>query len=201
MPSARWRAAFHKRTLWILDVQAGVLLLVAALAFPSPMSAQKVTVDYDKTADFSKFMTYAWAAGTPVPNPPLDLYIMGAIDLDLQHRGLSKTETKDADLVVTYHAASNTDLNISGIGDPTLSTLKGYNSTAPTVWSIPSTVGSVARQVKKGSLAIEMFDRQKQELVWAAQAKGTLKENRNERLDQLDKALTKMMEQYPPNKK
>jgi len=65
----------------------------------------------------------------------------------------------------------------------------------------PSTAGSVARQIKKGSLAVEMFDRQKKELVWAAQAKGTIKESRKERLDQLDRALTRMIDQYPPKAK
>lgn len=169
-----------------------------ALAFSLPVSAQKITVDYDKKVNFSRFKTYTWAIGTPVPNPPLDLYIVGAIDLNLQRKGLSKVGTEDADLVITYHAASSTELNISGIGNPMLSTTKGYNSIDTTVWSIPSTVGSVARQVRKGSLAVEMFDRQKKELVWAAQAKGTVKETRKERLDQLDKALTKMIDQYPP---
>jgi hypothetical protein len=171
------------------------------LAFSQPIFAQKISVDYDKKVNFSRFKTYAWATGTPVPNPPLDLYIIGAIDLNLQRKGFSRVGTEDADLVITYHAASSTELNISGIGNPTLSTTKGYNSIDTTVWSIPPTVGSVARQVRKGSLAVEMFDRQKKELVWAAQAKGTIKETRKERLDQLDKALTGMIDQYPPKGK
>jgi hypothetical protein len=76
--------------------------------------AQKITVDYDKKVNFARFKTYAWATGTPVPNPPLDLYIVGAIDLNLKHKGLSRVGTEDADLVVTYRAASSTELNVSG---------------------------------------------------------------------------------------
>ncbi|HSY64678.1 MAG TPA: DUF4136 domain-containing protein [Terriglobales bacterium] len=171
------------------------------MAFSLPVSAQKITVDYDKKVNFSRFTTYTWATGTPVSNPPLDLYIVGAIDLNLQRKGLSRVGTEDADLVVTYHAASSTELNISGIGNPTLSTTKGYNSIDTAGWSIPSTAGSVARQVKKGTLAVQMFDRKKKELVWAAQAKGTIKESRKERLDQLDRALTRMIDQYPPKAK
>jgi hypothetical protein len=174
---------------------------ILVLFFSLPVSAQKISVDYDKKVNFSRFKTYAWATGTPVPNPPLDLYIMGAIDLNLQRKGLSRVGTEDADLVITYHAASSTELNVSGIGNPALSTTKGYNSIDATVWSIPSTMGSVARQVRKGSLAVEIFDRQKKELVWAAQAKGTVKETRRERLDQLDKALTRMIDPYPPKGK
>jgi Domain of unknown function (DUF4136) len=180
------------------SLQIGCLLL---FVFSLPVSAQKITVDYDKKVNFSRFKTYSWETGTPVPNSPLDLYIMGAIDLNLEHKGLSKVAIEDADLVVTYHSASSTDLNTSAIGNPTLSTLKGNNSTDPAGWSIPSTAGSVARQVKKGSLAVEMFDRQKKELVWAAQAKGTIKESRKQRLDQLDRALTRMFDQYPPKAK
>jgi len=191
----------HQRTRTITGTWLGMLLIMAVLTYSPALSAQKISVDYNKTTDFSQYKTYAWITGTPVPNPPLDQYIVGAIDLDLQRKGLSKAELEDADLAVTYHAASNTDLSIGSTFNPTLSTLKGYNSTDPTAWSIPSTVGSVARQVKKGSLAVEMFDRQRQELVWAAQAKGTVKENRSERLDQLDKALTRMIDQYPPKAK
>jgi hypothetical protein len=188
----------RRRLRLATSLQVSCLLV---LAFSLPVSAQKISVDYDKKVNFSRFKTYAWATGTPVPNPPLDLYIMGAIDLNLQRKVLSRVGTGDADLVITYHAASSTELNISGIGNPTLSTTKGYNSIDTTVWSIPPTVGSVARQVRKGSLAVEIFDRQKKELVWAAQAKGTIKESRKERLDQLDRALTRMIDQYPPKAK
>ena len=52
------------------------------LVFSLPVSARKIIIDYDKKVDFFRFKTYTWAAGTLVPNPSLDLYIMGAIDLN-----------------------------------------------------------------------------------------------------------------------
>jgi triphosphoribosyl-dephospho-CoA synthetase len=66
------------------------------------------------------------------------------------------------------------------------------------MWTTPSTVGSVGRLIKKGSLGVEMVDREKQQLVWAGAATGKAKEKRTDKMKQLDKVLTKMMDQYPP---
>ena len=46
-----------------------------------------------------------------------------------------------------------------------------------------------------------MYDRRQQKMVWQAAAKDTMKEKMAERTAQLDKALVKMMERYPPEKK
>jgi hypothetical protein len=52
--------------------------------------AQRVKFDYDKSADFAKFKTYAWIKRTPAANPNLDLYIMGAVDHDLGLKELTR---------------------------------------------------------------------------------------------------------------
>jgi hypothetical protein len=43
-----------------------------------------------------------------------------------------------------------------------------------------------------------MVDREKKQLVWAGVATGKAKEKRTDKLKQLDKAMTQMMDQYPP---
>jgi hypothetical protein len=78
--------------------------------------AQKVTIDFDKGTDFSRPKTYAWIKGTPASNPKLDLYIMGVGDHQLEQKGLTKVEAKDADLLITYHAASHGEINTSSAG-------------------------------------------------------------------------------------
>src|SRR5215467_10021548 len=75
---------------------------------------QKVSLDYDKDTNFSKFATYAWVRGTPVPNETLDQYIILVSDGMLEKKGLRKVEPQNADLLFTYHAAGDADLNIGG---------------------------------------------------------------------------------------
>jgi hypothetical protein len=117
--------------------------------------AQRVKFDYDKGVDFANFKTYAWIKGTPAANPNLDLYILGAVDHDLGLKGLTKTEAKHADLLVTYHVARDTEVNASSIDDASYAVSMGppVNSR---VWSSSPSRGT-ERYIHKGSLAIELF--------------------------------------------
>jgi hypothetical protein len=69
------------------------------------------------------------------------------------------------------------------------------------MWSSGVAAGAVGSSIRKGSLAIEMYDRHQHKIVWQAAAKDTMKEKAAERSAQLDRALVKMMERYPPEKK
>jgi Domain of unknown function (DUF4136) len=172
-----------------------VAFLLGAQAF-----AQKVKVEHDPSADFSRFKTFALVQGFPLPDYLLDLQMVGTIEHDLAAKGLSKVDPTVADLLVTYHAAGSSEINISSLHDPTYSTTGGRPMPGQTVWSTPSTIGSVGRLIKKGSLGVEIVDRERGQLVWAAVAQGTAKEKRSDRAKQLEKVLTKMFEQYPPSR-
>jgi len=179
---------------------------IAAVAFlamsaSSAVVAQKVISDYDKTTDFSSFKTYGWGENTSLLDPKVNQEIKVAIEADLDSKGLKKVPGEVAELLVGYQAATNTDLNVSGFVDPTYSTMGGTPMVGTTVWSSGSTAGSVGRYIGKGSLAIQVYDRRQRKVIWQAVAKGTLKEKRIERMDQLNNALTKMMARYPPGKK
>lgn len=190
--TSRWGGKFLSNGLPSRAVMIAVFILsVYGLA-------QKVKFDYDKGADFAKFKTYAWIKGTPAANPNLDLYIMGAVDHDLGLKGLTKTEAKHADLLVTYHAARDTEVNASGIDDASYAVTMGL-SVDSKVWSTNNPSMGTARHIHKGSLAIELFEREHHQLVWMATANLKLKEKKNEALDQLDKALTKIFNSYPPH--
>ena len=68
-----------------------------------------------------------------------------AIEDDFAKKGLHKVEPKDADLLVTYNAARDTDLNISSFHDPTYAATGGEPMVGTTMWSSGSTAGSVER--------------------------------------------------------
>jgi Domain of unknown function (DUF4136) len=82
-------------------VTLGFLLMVAGSAL-----AQKVTNDWDKAIDFSKYKTYAWVKGTPAKNQMNDERIVRAVEGQLAAKSLQKVESAaNPDLVVVYHAA------------------------------------------------------------------------------------------------
>ena len=57
-------------------VTAGLI----ALLVPAAAMAQKVSYDYDKSANFAAFKTYAHKDGTKVGQPLIDERIVAAID-------------------------------------------------------------------------------------------------------------------------
>src|ERR671925_172602 len=85
------------------------LLLLGTIAL-----AQSVTYDFDGSADFSKFKTYSWARGNPVPDELNHRRIVQAIEAQLTLKGLAKVE-RNPDVLVAYHASFDTDLQISAM--------------------------------------------------------------------------------------
>jgi Domain of unknown function (DUF4136) len=179
-----------KHTLGIVAVAVVFLASLNSLA-------QKVTIDFDKGTDFSRSKTYAWIKGSPASNPKLDQYIMAVGDHQLEQKGLTKVEVKGADLLITYHAASNAEINSTVIDSDSYAFSLGLpQTTVVTWWPIPQQ--STARLIRKGTLAIQIIDRQRHELIWTASAKVNLDEKRDKALAQLDKALVKVFNGYPP---
>ena len=170
-----------------------LLFLVSVSAF-----AQKVTFDFDKDTDFSVAKTYSWIKGTPASNPNLDLYIMAVGDHQLTQKGLTKVEAKDADLLVTYHAASNTDINVSVLDNAAYAFSLGLPATTVVTWTLPPQ-STNSRYIHKGNLAFEIIDRKRHQLIWTGSTRLKLDQKRSKALDQLDKALISVLDGYPPH--
>ena len=64
------------------------VLLAGLVLSATTVLAQTVTRDYDRTADFSKFKTYAWVRGTEVGDDLNHRRIVTAIDAQLQAKRL-----------------------------------------------------------------------------------------------------------------
>ena len=78
-------------------------LIVVALA-PVVVLAQKVSYDFDKSANFPAFKTYAFKDGTKVGQQLIDDRIVAAIDTALTAKGFTKSSS-DPDVFVVYHVA------------------------------------------------------------------------------------------------
>lgn len=78
---------------------------VAVLCLGTLVVAQQVSVDFDRSADFSKFKTFAWTTGTPVRDDLNHQRIIRAIEEQLTIKGPAKVAA-DPDVMVAYHASS-----------------------------------------------------------------------------------------------
>lgn len=169
-------------------------VLFVVIFFATAAHAQKVKVEYDKSLDFSKFKTYAIDAMSESAKPMLRLAIQGAVEDDLNKRGLTKVAA-NPDLYVQMYGATDHDYTAHYF-DPV------YGSAIPplnygiTLWhNIPGTVTSVT--IPKGTLVIDIIDASKKELVWRGIAKAKLSDQREELLDQVNTAVEKLFAQYP----
>lgn len=171
-------------------------LLILLLLPGTPLAAQKVKIDYDKTTDFSKFKTYAWVQGTPVMDPRLDTYIKKSLNDMFHHIGMTEASVSAADIVVTYHAAVSTDLSVGTALDPTFAASGGVAVPGHSIWETAG--GAAAAHVNKGGLAFAILDRAANRPIWTGTAQHTVSDKPSERWEQVQKALDKLFRNFPP---
>ena len=167
-----------------------VLLLIGAGA----ALAQDVNVNYVPGTDFAKYKTYKWIEiqGAEKPDQIVDTQIRGSIDKLLGSKGLTKATGDTADLFIAYQVAVNQERQWNSYNTG------GYG------WRYGggmSTATSTTIQI--GTIAVDMYDVAKKELVWKGQASKTLSGEKDpeKRQKNLDKAMTKLLKDFPPKPK
>lgn len=175
-------------------VLALLIAVVPAVAF-----AQKTTYDFDKTAVFGNYKTYAFKQGTPVGQPLIDQRIVAALEAQLKAKGFTKNETAP-DVFVLYHVAFDKQQDISSYS--TGPTYGGYGWGYGGGWGSTTTDVRV-REILVGTLAIDMVDASKKQIAW--RGLGTKEIDTNAKPDKRDeninKAVEKILKNYPPKVK
>src|SRR4030095_13680331 len=98
------------RKMRIATFATCVLTLLGTMA-----QAQSVTYDYDRSASFSTYRTYAWTRGTELTDGLNHARVVRAIDAALVAKGLASVEpSANPDVLVAYHASFEKNLEISG---------------------------------------------------------------------------------------
>jgi hypothetical protein len=180
-----------------------------ALLFPMLMIScsvlgQDVRYNFDKDTDFSKFKTYKWVAikdATPVDDLT-DKQIKEALDAALTTKGLSKVDGDNADLLVGYQTAIGSEKQFTSYN-----TGWGYGpGWYGGGWYGGGAGGMTTGQtstIYKGQLGVDMYDSAHHDLVWRGVASKTLdpKAKPDKRQKNLQKAVAKLMKNYPPEVK
>ena len=172
-----------------LFTSVAFLLIAAAGA-----EAQSVAVDYDKNADFSGFKTYAWARGTQARNPLIDRRIIEGVDSQLAAKGLQRVDgSGDPDLVVVYHAAANTQLQIN------TAKLGGWGPGWG--WGYGDATIMQVQEIPMGELAVDIAELKDKKFIWSGTATGTISDRPDKVQKMLNKTLDKMFKKFPPPQK
>jgi hypothetical protein len=178
----------------------GVALLAAALSVGAAgvASAQDVTYNALPEHDFSKYKTYRWVTvdGAQKIDDITDKQIMDAIDRQLAAKGLTRTADDKVDVLVAYQAAIDQEKQLNaytsgGYGWGWRG--YGYGGGMATTTTTTSTI-------LIGMVNIDVYDAEAKQLVWRGRASKTIdtKANPEKRQKNIDKAMTKLLKNYPP---
>ena len=167
--------------------------VVLTIVFSAMAQAQKVSIDYDKNANFSSYKAYSWGEGTNAKNPLGHQRIVAGIDAQLAAKGWQKVDS-NPDVVVIYSAAtgSKTQINTFDTGGPWGGYRWGWGgygggSSTTTVQEIPI-----------GHLVVDMADVKNKDFIWRGTASDTLSDQPEKNQKKLEKALAKMFKNFPP---
>jgi len=167
---------------------------VVTLCMAAPVLAQDVSYNAMPGADFAKFKTYKWVAidGAEKPDQIVDQQIKQAVDTQLAAKGLTKSTGDTADLLVGYQVAVNQEREWNAYGTG-MGVGYGYRMGGGMTTATSSTINI-------GTLGVDIYDSAVKQLVWRGSATKTLdtKVNPEKRQKNIDKAVTKLLKNYPP---
>ena len=142
----------------------------------------------------------------PVGRPPigssnvsddqlLDQDIKRAVDAQLAQKGLTKVD-KGGDLLVGYQASANEEksINLWGSGGG------GWSGGGPGWGGGLSSVQGQTSTITVGTLVVGLYDPARKQLIWRGDASKTvdLKKDPNKNYQTLQKAMAKLLKNYPP---
>ncbi len=158
----------------------------------------KISVSYAKGVNFSQFKTYAWAEHGAVAHPILAADIVGAIDQELNARGLQKV-TSNPDLIVQIYGSLDDDLTMYS-NDPIYGGTGGIPPFDPSMTG-PTFVGfygNTTVTLHKGDMVVDLIDAKTKKLVWRAMAtEGISAHDPQKLVDEVNGTISKMFKEYP----
>jgi hypothetical protein len=195
-----------------------VLTLLPAFIFIVVCAcSQEVHYNYARGTNFAAYHTYQWidvpseAKVTIEDSGPLRSLtevasqdqliahdIHRAVDEQLAQKGLRRVE-KNGELQISYHAVVREEkgVNLSGSG---WSPDRGWG--VPGGWWDASVQGHTST-IPVGAIVIDLYDSAAKQLVWRGDVSKTIDLNKdpNKNYKNLQKAMTKLFKNYPPQDK
>ncbi len=177
---------------------AAVGLLLTACAAPQP----QIRSDYDLSADFSRYATFAFMdrserGGNPQYDTIDDQRVMVAVARELEARGYRRVE-QDADLLVNFTITSQDVQDIRSVPTP-LYPGPYYGWRGGWYYPWPAyTYETWVDTYEEGRLFIDLVDVERRQLVWEASSTGRVTQAaRDDPAGAVDRAVAGMFARYP----
>lgn len=153
--------------------------------------AQDVRTNSMPGTNFAKYHSYKWVniEGGQHPSQIADAEIKQAVDSQLAAKGLTKTDNDQADLYIGYQVAVDQEKQWNAYGT-------GMRWGGGMATATQSTI-------QNGTLVLDMYDPSTKQLVWTAAGTKSLDPSSKPEKNQknLDKAVAKMLKDFPPKQK
>jgi uncharacterized protein DUF4136 len=170
-------------------VFSSALIVALLLVTAGTLTAQDVRYNFMPRTDFSKYHTYKWVnVGGAHPDQIVDAEIKQSVDSQLASKGLTKADGDKADLYICYQTAVNQETQWDAWGSRAFGMGTGS-------WT--------SSTISVGTLVLDMYDPGTKQLVWTGSATNTIDtgSNHEKHMKKLDKAMAKLLKNYPPKQK
>jgi Domain of unknown function (DUF4136) len=183
------------------------IFLLASLALGMVVSAgcegARVLTDFDPSAEFSSFRTFAFAGltdrdqGGVLDNSLMRKRIETMVGQQLTAKGLRQVGLEDRPNLLVHLWVSVKDKQVvqsTGMGG-------GPYYRGRYGWGAGYYGGVTTYDYKEGTLIVDLAESAKKELVWRATIVETLRDTPEKNLEMASKGVAKAFENYPPAKK
>jgi hypothetical protein len=160
----------------------GTAIVAAACA-----SSLRVRTDYDRTANFKQYRTFAIRDGNSSGNPVMDQRIKDDIVSAFKTKGLDEVRPENADILIVPHTATRTQRTYDTFYD---NTWRGWR------WRIAEPT-VVVNEFQVGTLVVDVFDNRAKTAVWHGYVSGVLEDEPSKNAEKADKAVQKLISEYP----
>jgi hypothetical protein len=164
-----------------------------------------VKTDYDSTADFSTFKTFAFAGladvnkGGIYDNTLTQKRIESAVARELTAKGLRQVALdQQSDLLVHYWINVQDKQRLES-GGTSVGVARGPRGGYG--WGAGYGGGITTVDYKEGTLILDLVEPAQKQLVWRATIVGTMQDSAEENTELGNEAIAKAFKDYPPNKK
>jgi hypothetical protein len=164
----------------------GIVLLAATASF-----GQQVKTDYDRNTDFSQYKTYSWEK-IQTQDPLWVDRIEEAVNSALAAKGWTEVPSGGTVAIVAIEMTRNQQ------------TLETFYNGFGRGWRWGGGFGDATTTVdtyKVGTLVVDLFDANSKKLIWRGSSSDTLSDKSDKNIKNLDKAVQKMFNHFPPEEK
>jgi hypothetical protein len=169
------------------------LLLLFSIAITA--EAQKVSIDFDRQANFSDYKTFTWIKPPHFRADPLmDQRIMDSVNAALTAKGWQYVPDGPADVGLAAHIATREEHTLETFYD-------GFGGGWG--WRFGGGFGTAIttdHPYEVGTMVVDMFASRTKQLIWRGTATETWSEKPDKDSKKVEKAVDKLFKNFPPTR-